>query len=133
MTLRAGILALAAFASRAQNYPVKPIKLMVGVPPGGPTDSVAGAITPELSDALGQAIVIENRGGASGVIATDLVAKAPPDGYTLAFVFITHATNPALMAKLPYETLRDFAPVSMVGQQSMLLLAHPSFAPNSVR
>ena len=132
MILRAGILALAAFAAQAQNYPVKPIKLMLGVPPGGPTDAVARAIAPDLSEALGQGVVIDNRSGASGVIATDLVAKAAPDGYTLAFIYITHATNPALIARLPYDTLRDFAAVSMVGQQSMLLLAHPSFAPSSV-
>src|SRR5712664_2012123 len=111
MILKAGILALAAFAAQAQNYPVKPVKLMVGVPPGGPTDAVARAIAPDLSEALGQGIVIENRSGASGVIATDL----------------------ALIAKLPYDTLRDFAAVSMVGQQSMLLLAHLSFAPSSVQ
>ncbi len=133
MILRAGILALAAFAAQAQNYPVKPVKLMVGVPPGGPTDALARAIAPDLSEALGQGIVIENRAGASGVIATDLTAKAAPEGYTLAFIFITHATNPALIARLPYDTLRDFAAVSMVGQQSMLLLAHLSFAPSSVQ
>ena len=132
MILRAGILALAAFAAQAQNYPVKPVKLMLGVPPGGPTDAVARAIAPDLSEALGQGVVIDNRSGASGVIATDLVAKALPDGYTLAFIYITHATNPSLIARLPYDTLRDFAAVSMVGQQSMLLLAHPSFAPSSV-
>jgi tripartite-type tricarboxylate transporter receptor subunit TctC len=108
------------------------VKVMVGVPPGGPTDTVARAIAPELSEALGQPVVIENRPGASAVIATDAVAKAPPDGYTLAFIYITHATNPTLMASLPYDTLRDFAPVSMVGWQSMVLLAHPSFPARTV-
>jgi tripartite-type tricarboxylate transporter receptor subunit TctC len=106
---------------------------MVGVPPGGPTDTVARAVAPDLSEALGQPVVVENRPGASAVIATDAVAKSAPDGYTLAFIYITHATNPALMEKLPYDTLRDFAPVSMVGWQSMVLLAHPSFPARSVK
>ncbi len=116
----------------AQSYPVKPIKVLVGVPPGGPTDAVARAVQPELSEALGQQLVIENRPGASAVIASDLVAKAPPDGHTLAFIYITHVTNPTLIAKLPYDTVRDFIPVSMVGRQSMVLLAHPAFPASSV-
>jgi tripartite-type tricarboxylate transporter receptor subunit TctC len=117
----------------AQTYPSKPVKLLVGVPPGGPTDTVARAIAPELGDALGQPIVVENRPGASAVIATEAVAKAAPDGYTLAFIYITHATNPTLIAKLPYDTLRDFAPVSLVGRQSMVLLANPGFSANTVQ
>jgi len=126
-----GLLFLAAQAL-AQSYPVKPIKVLVGVPPGGPTDAVARAVQPELSEALGQQIVIENRPGASAAIATDLVAKALPDGHTLAFIYITHVTNPTLIAKLPYDTVRDFIPVSMVGRQSMVLLANPAFPASSV-
>ena len=126
-------LALAASTAFAQSWPSRPVKLMVGVPPGGPTDTVARAIAPDLSEALGQPVVIENKPGASAVIATDAVAKSAPDGYTLAFIYITHATNPALMEKLPYDTLRDFAPVSMVGWQSMVLLANPSFPAASVK
>ena len=117
----------------AQNYPTKPIKVMVGVPPGGPTDAVARAVAPELAEALGQPLVIENRPGASAVIASELAAKAPPDGHTLVFIYITHATNATLIAKLPYDTLRDFIPISMVGRQSMVLLAHPSFPANTVQ
>ena len=126
------IVLFAATQALAQSYPSKPVKLLVGVPPGGPTDTVARAIAPELGEALGQPIVIENRPGASAVIATDAVAKAAPDGHTLAFIYITHATNPTLIAKLPYDTLRDFAPVSLVGRQSMVLLAHPGFAAGTV-
>ena len=126
-------MALSNDPAAGQSFPAKPIKFMVGVPPGGPTDAVARSIAPELAAALGQPVVVENRAGASGVIATDLVAKAPPDGYTLAFVFITHATNPSLVAKLPYDTLKDFAPVGLVGTQQMLLLANAAFAPNSVQ
>ena len=130
--IAAALLAVAAQAL-AQGFPSKPIKMLVGVPPGGPTDTLARAVAPALGDALGQPIVVENRPGASGVIATDAVAKALPDGHTLAFIYITHATNPTLIAKLPYDTLRDFAPVSLVGRQSMVLLAHPAFAASSVQ
>ena len=126
-------LALAASQAFAQSYPSRPVKLMVGVPPGGPTDTVARAVAPDLSEALGQPVIVENRPGASAVIATEAVAKSAPDGYTLAFIYITHATNATLMASLPYDTLRDFAPVSMVGWQSMVLLAHPSFKPNNLK
>jgi tripartite-type tricarboxylate transporter receptor subunit TctC len=126
-------LLLIAVQALAQGYPSRPVKLLVGVPPGGPTDTVARTIAPELGEALGQPLVVENRPGASGVIATDAVAKAQPDGHTLAFIYITHATNPSLIAKLPYDTLRDFAPVSLVGRQSMVLLANPAFAANSVQ
>ena len=126
------IVLFAATQALALSYPSKPVKLLVGVPPGGPTDTVARAIAPELGEALGQPIVVENRPGASAVIATDAVAKAAPDGHTLAFIYITHATNPTLIAKLPYDTVRDFAPVSLVGRQSMVLLAHPGFAAGTV-
>ena len=126
-------LLLVAGQALGQAYPTKPIKVLIGVPPGGPTDTLARAVAPDLAEALGQPVVIENRPGASAVIATEQLAKAPPDGYTLGFIYITHATNPTLMSKLPYDTLRDFAPVSMVGQQSMVLLAHPSFPANSVQ
>jgi len=117
----------------AQTYPTKPIKVTVGVPPGGPTDTVLRAVSPELSEALGQPIVIENKPGASAVIATDFAAKAAPDGYTLTFIYITHATNATLMKNLPYDTLTDLVPVSMVGRQSMVLLANPSFPANTVK
>ena len=126
-------LVLLAAPALAQTYPTKPVKLLVGVPPGGPTDTVARAIAPELGEALGQPIVVENRPGASAVIATEALAKASPDGQTLGFIYITHATNASMMARLPYDTLRDFAAVSLVGRQSMVLLAHPSFAASSVQ
>ena len=130
-------LALALFfcatQALAQTWPTKPIKVLVGVPPGGPTDSVLRAVSPELSEALGQPIVVENKPGASAVIATDAAAKAAPDGYTLTFIYITHATNATLMKNLPYDSLTDLAPVTMVGRQSMVLLAHPSFPANSVK
>jgi tripartite-type tricarboxylate transporter receptor subunit TctC len=124
---------LFALNAAAQSFPAKPIRFMIGVPPGGPTDTVARSIAPALSEALGQPIVVENKPGASAVIATDVVATAPPDGYTLGFIYITHTTNPTLIARLPYDTLKDFAAVAQVGSQQMLLLANPTFAANSVQ
>jgi len=126
-------LAFCAAQALAQTYPTKPIKVLVGVPPGGPTDTVLRAVSPELSEALGQPIVVENKPGASAVIATDFTAKAAPDGYTLTFIYITHATNATLMKNLPYDSLADLAPISMVGRQSMVLLANPSFPASSVK
>ena len=117
----------------AQTWPTKPIKVLVGVPPGGPTDSVLRAVSPELSEALGQPIVVENKPGASAVIATDAAAKAAPDGYTFTFIYITHVTNPSLMKSLPYDSLNDLVPVTMVGRQPMVLLAYPGFPASSVK
>jgi tripartite-type tricarboxylate transporter receptor subunit TctC len=87
---------------------------------------------PALQDNLGQPVVIENRGGAGGIIGTDLVAKAAPDGYTLLLVYVSHATNPTLAAKLPYDTLRDFAPITLVSHEPTLLVTHPSVPANTL-
>ena len=107
--MKSAALALLFSAAQAiaQGYPSKPVKLLVGVPPGGPTDTVARAIAPELGEALGQPIVVENRPGASAVIASDAVAKAPPDGHTLMIAEAgTFVLNPTLYAKdkLAYDT-----------------------------
>ena len=117
----------------AQTYPSKPVRLIVPAAAGGPTDLVARSITPKLAEGLGQPVVVDNRGGAGGVLGTDAVAKAPPDGHTLGMVFISHATNPTLVEKLPYDTLRDFAPVVFVGYQTTVLVSHPSLPVNSVQ
>src|SRR6266480_2331425 len=95
-----------AIPPAAAQYPTKPIHLIVPAAPGGGTDIAARSFVPALQDNLGQPVVIENRGGAGGIIGTDLVAKAAPDGYTLLLVYVSHATNPTLAAKLPYDTLR---------------------------
>ncbi|HZQ71714.1 MAG TPA: tripartite tricarboxylate transporter substrate binding protein [Burkholderiales bacterium] len=127
-------LALGALPAAGQSpYPSKPIHFMIGVPPGGPTDTVARSIAPALTEALGQPIVVENKPGGSASLATDAVAKAAPDGYTLGFIYITHATNPTMHPSLPYDTLKDFAAVAQVGSQQMLLLANPSFPPKNVQ
>src|SRR3954469_7907383 len=128
--------ALAAFCSAAActaSAQGKAVGLIVPAAAGGPTDVIARVLAPALGQNLGQPVVVENRGGAGGILGSDAVAKAAPDGTTLGLVFISHATNPALQPKLPYDTLADFAPISQVGYQPLLLVAHPSLAASSVR
>jgi tripartite-type tricarboxylate transporter receptor subunit TctC len=117
---------LVAAPPAAAQYPTKPIHLIVPAAPGGGTDITARSFVPALQDNLGQPVVIENRGGAGGIIGTDAVAKAAPDGYTLLLVYVSHATNPTLAAKLPYDTLRDFAPITLVSHEPTVLVTHPS-------
>jgi tripartite-type tricarboxylate transporter receptor subunit TctC len=120
-------------AASAQLYPSKPVRLVVGAAAGGPTDVVSRTFTPRLSESLGQPVLVDNRGGAGGIIGTDFVAKAAPDGYTVAMVFGSHATNPALVAKMPYDTLKDFSAVTMVGYNTAVLVLHPSVPASSVQ
>ena len=108
------------------QYPARPIRLVVPAAPGGGTDIVTRSVVPALSENLGQTVVIENRGGAGGVIGSDLVAKAAPDGYTLLMAYVSHATNPTLNKTLPYDTLRDFAPITLMSHEPTLLVTHPS-------
>ena len=117
---------LAAASPAVAQYPTKPIHLIVPAAPGGGTDIAARSFVPALQDNLGQPVVIENRGGAGGIIGTDAVAKAAPDGYTLLLCYVSHATNPTLAAKLPYDTLRDFAPITLVAHEPTLLVTNPS-------
>jgi len=108
------------------EYPERPIRLLVPFPPGGAVDHVARLVTRAMADDLRQPFVIENRGGAGGVIATDAVAKAPPDGYTLLLTAPNHTINAALQAKLPYDTEKDLLPVAVVAAVPELLVSHPS-------
>lgn len=124
-------LATVAFA-HAQNYPVKPVRLVVGSSAGGGGDTFARLVAQSASSALGQPMVIDNRAGAGGNIGADLVAKAAPDGYTLLFVYTGHVLNPSLYPKLPFDTLRDFAPVSMLATNESFLLVPPQFPARSV-
>ena len=117
---------LAAAPAWAQQYPAKPIRLIVPAAPGGGTDITARSFVPQLADNLGQPIVIENRGGAGGVIGTEQVARAAPDGYTLLMVYISHATNPTLVRKLPYDTVADFTPITLISHEPTVLVTHPS-------
>jgi tripartite-type tricarboxylate transporter receptor subunit TctC len=107
--------ALAAFPAAAQDWPSKPVKFIVPFPPGGTVDPLARLAGAKLGDALKQQFIVENRAGAGGTIGTAAAAKSPADGYTFVFVFDSHAINPALVANLPFDTVRDFAPVMLVG------------------
>jgi tripartite-type tricarboxylate transporter receptor subunit TctC len=115
-----------SFAVNAQVWPAKPVKFIVPYPPGGTVDPLARLLGGKLQEPLGQAIVVENRPGAGGLVGTGAAAKAAPDGYTFLFVFDNHAVNPALVANVPFDTLKDFAPVMLVGTAPYAIAAHPS-------
>ena len=117
---------LAGATAFAQNYPTRAVRLVVPYVPGGGTDFTARVIAPRLSEALGQQVVVENRPGGGTNIGSDLVAKAASDGYTLLMAGAANAINMSLYAKLPYDTLRDFAPVSLSVKGANVLLVHPS-------
>jgi tripartite-type tricarboxylate transporter receptor subunit TctC len=121
-----GALAVAANAT-AQTYPSRPVNLVVGFAPGGGTDTVARVMQRKLGEYLGQTIVVENRAGAGGTIAADVVSKAAPDGYTILLATIAAlAVAPHLNSKLPYDPLHDFAPISMATVSGNVLVVHPS-------
>jgi tripartite-type tricarboxylate transporter receptor subunit TctC len=118
-------LGLAAAAAAAQEWPAKPVRFIVPYPPGGGTDVIARIVQPRLAEALGQTIVIENRGGAGGAVGTEAAAKSPPDGYTFLFTLSSHTINP-LLYKLNYDVERDFAPVTLIVSVPQLVAANPS-------
>jgi len=117
----------------AQEYPVKPVRLIVSVPPGGPADTLARLVGPHMNMYLNQTVVIDNRGGANGIIAYDMAARAPSDGYTLVQVAAGVVINPSLYKKVPYDPLRDFAPISLGITVPNILIVHPSVAAKSVQ
>jgi len=118
---------------QAQNYPSKPIRLVIGFTPGGVADAIARLLAQNLTTPLGQAVIVENRGGASGAIAYDMVAKSPPDGYTLLIVGATAAVLPALRKNLPYDLERDLGTVSLVATAPFVLVVHPSVPAKNVK
>ena len=121
-------------AAHAQNYPVKPVRMIVPFPAGGATDIVARLVAQKLSEAFGQQVVIDNRGGAAGTIGSDLAAKAPPDGYTLLVgTSSTHAIAQSLYAKLPYDSVKDFTPVIGFATTTIVLSLHPSVPVKNVK
>jgi tripartite-type tricarboxylate transporter receptor subunit TctC len=125
---------VAVTAAHAQNYPVRPVRLLVPSTPGGSVDTLARSIGTRLSDKWGQQVVIDNRSGAGGVIAAETTAKAIPDGYTLLMCTVSScATNVSLHKSLPYDPVRDFAPVSLVATQNLMLVVHPSVPASSVK
>ena len=132
-TLRLALSATAAMAllapmavSAQTNYPDKPVRFVVPYPPGGGTDVVARIVQARLQAALGQNVVIDNKGGAGGSLGTEVVAKSAPDGYTVLFTLSSHTINPAIFPKLSFDTLKDFEPVGMVASLPQLLAANPA-------
>jgi len=124
--------ALATGAAFAQRYPEKPIRLVVGSAPGGGNDFSARVVNGKLSELLGQQVVIDNRGGAGGLLGTEIVAHAPADGYTLLQMFSNFAILPSLHPKLSFDIVKDFAPVANVASTPLILVVHPGVPANSV-
>jgi hypothetical protein len=122
-----------AFAGAAEHYPERSIRLVVPTGAGGNTDVFARILAEKLRAGLGQQVIVDNRPGADGIVGSEIVAKGAPDGYTLLMAFPTHPVNPFLHAKLPYDTLKDFAPVTMVTSVTQVLLVHPKLPARSVK
>ncbi|HEX2827963.1 MAG TPA: tripartite tricarboxylate transporter substrate binding protein [Burkholderiales bacterium] len=131
--LAAALLLAAVSAHAADAYPSKPLRFIVPYPPGGGNDFIARVIAPRLSDLFRQPVVIDNRGGAHGIIAAELTAKAPADGHTMLLAGTGHSLNPLIYSKLPYDSDRDFVPVSLAAVAPNILVVHPSVAANSVK
>ena len=128
------LLTLSATAAQAQAYPARPIRFVVPYAPGGPLDLIARAIGQKLTEATGQAVVVDNKPGAGGNIGADIVAKAAPDGYTIVMGAVaTHAINPTLYPKIPYDPVKDFTPVAMVAVVPNVLVVNPALPVKSVK
>ena len=125
-------LVLAAGAS-AQPYPNRPVRFIVPYPAGGATDIISRSIGNKVGAALGQQFVIDNRAGGGQKIGTELAARAAPDGYTILLVSITHSINPGLYAKMPYDTIKDFSPITIAAKSPLVVVVHPSVPAKSVR
>ena len=124
---------VASASAVAASFPEKPVHLVVPFPPGGTTDVVARRISKRVGEILGQPVVIENKGGAGGTIATLMVAKSPPDGYTLLMATNSHTANPAIYKSLPFDTVKDFRSVVMIGDTPGLVVIHPSVPANTLQ
>lgn len=120
-------------AAQSERYPARPVRLIVPLAPGGSTDIVARLVAQKLSEGFGQTFLVDNRPGAGTTLGTNLVAKAQPDGYTLLFTSASLATNAVLYPKLPFDTIKDFAPIATVGQSFYVVIVQPSLGVNSVQ
>jgi tripartite-type tricarboxylate transporter receptor subunit TctC len=120
-------------AQQPQNFPVRPIRMLVPFAPGGTTDIMARVVASQMSTAWGQTAIVDNRPGANGIIASEMTAKASPDGYTLLYVAIGHAINSLIYRKLPYDTERDFTPISLGATFAQLVLVHPGVPAASLK
>jgi tripartite-type tricarboxylate transporter receptor subunit TctC len=134
-TFAAALIALSTIASvaQAQNYPVKTVRVVTPWPAGGLTDIAGRIVFQKISENMGQQFVVDNRGGATGTIGAEIVARAPADGYTLMVNSMTHLGNPYIYKKLPYDTIGDFAPIGIMVAQTGLLVAHPSLPVKTVK
>lgn len=126
-------LAFATGAAFAAGYPNRPVRLIVPYAPGGGSDYVGRLIAQKLTETAGWNVVVDNKAGASGLIGTDAAAKSAADGYTLLLADAAHATNAAVQPKLPFDAVKDFAPITLIGSSPQLLVAHPSFPANRLK
>jgi tripartite-type tricarboxylate transporter receptor subunit TctC len=126
-------LVVASAMASAQTYPSKPIRIVVPWPPGGGTDVVARTFAQKMHETLGQPAIVDNRAGANGIIGADQVAKAPADGYTVLITIASHTINPTLYSKLPYDTLADLAPVSLLAEYPFVITVHPSVPAKTIK
>lgn len=126
------LLAIASASLAHSGYPTKPVRLIVPFAPGGASDIIARIIQPKLSERMGQPLVIDNRGGSASIIGTELAARGAPDGYTILMIGVVHAINAGLYAKLPYDSVKDFASVIMVDTGPQMLVVHPTLPVSSV-
>ena len=129
----ASAVVLWAVIAHAQPYPHKPIRLVIPFAPGGGTDIIGRLVGQELTDTMGQPVVIDNRGGSGGTVGTNIVAKADPDGYTIGLCSLGFSYAPALYAKLPYDTEKDLAPITLTATQPFVYTAHPSLGVNNMK
>ena len=129
----ATITSVTAGMALSQTYPTKPVRIVVPFAPGGGTDVIARHLATGMSQSLKRQFIVDNRAGANAIVGTEIVARAPADGYTLLFVSSPHSVNPSMYAKLPYDTLRDFAPVSLVALSPYVLVTHPSLPVRNVK
>ncbi len=127
------VLGLGAASAWAQTYPTRPIRLVVASSPGGASDILGRTLAQKMTEDLGQQVVVDNRGGASGVIGTDIVAKALPDGYTLLIIQPSLTINPSMIRKLPYDTVKDFTPVSLVVDAAQIMTVNAAVPAKSVQ
>jgi tripartite-type tricarboxylate transporter receptor subunit TctC len=124
---------VAPLAAHAQDYPSKPIRLVIPFPAGGSSDGIGRQVAEKLAQVLKATVVVENKGGAGGIIGADAVAKSPPDGYSLVLVDVFHSSGPIYTRKMPYDAVKDFTPISLVGRSPAFLVASPGFEPKTAR
>lgn len=129
----AAVAYLGLFSAHAAAFPKKPVRLVVPLSPGGPADTVARLIAPQVSERLGQPVVVDNRAGASTIVGSEIVARSPADGYTMLMITTTHTVNPSVIRKLPYDLVSDFTPVTMTASAPFAIVVHPQVAARNVK